>query len=81
MNSFRMILVIFSLIVLSACSGEKGVEGNNSSFISASQVETTKLQAALKNEPAYKINDSEIILLQNEGIISVADKPQLQSIQ
>ncbi len=81
MNSLRMILVVASLIVLSSCSGEKGVEGNNSSAISASQVEIAKLQAALKNEPVYKINDSETTLLQHEGIISVADKAQLQSIQ
>jgi len=82
MKYFYLLIV---LVVLAGCSGEKGggVIGNSSSssVIPASQIETTKLQEAIKAEPTYKIDDSEITLLQNEGILTEAELAQLQAIQ
>jgi hypothetical protein len=71
--------------MLSGCSGGagggSGSASTSSAVISAAQVETSKLQDAIKTDPIYKIEDSEISLLQNEGIITEADKTQLQAIQ
>lgn len=50
-------------------------------IIPVSQVETVKLQQAIKADPIYKIEDSEIDLLQKEGIVTEADIAQLQAIQ
>lgn len=75
------------LIVLSGCKGGKGGSGNSTSsissaaVISASQVETTNLQTAIKADPVYKIEDSEITLLEKQGILTEADIAQLQAIQ
>ncbi len=85
MKLSKVILLISISQILTSCSGGPGGIGNffNSSpgVIPASQVETAKLQAALKNEPAYKLDNSEIATLQSEGIINEADKAKLQSIQ
>lgn len=85
LNFLRTGLCLIILIVLSGCSGGAG-GGSDSSIksaavISASQVETAKLQAAITADPVYKIDDSEISLLQKEGIITETDKAQLQAIQ
>lgn len=49
--------------------------------MSVSEFETAKLQEALKSDPAYKIDDVEISLLQSEGVTTDADKAQLQAVQ
>lgn len=90
MSVLRAGLCVVCLMVLSGCSGGGGGAGSifnaNSSnpserVVPASQVETAKLQESIKAEPAYKIDDSEITLLQNEGILTETDLVQLQAIQ
>lgn len=85
MNSLRSGLLILCLIALSGCSGGTGggSAGNSSSpsIISASQVEATKLKEAISADPVYKIDNSEIALLQSEGVITEADKAQLEAIK
>lgn len=88
MSVFRAGLCVVWLMVLSGCSGGGGgsIFNANSSnpsdqVVPASQVETAKLQEAIRAEPAYKIDESEITLLQSEGILTEADLAQLQAIQ
>lgn len=89
MNTLRNCACLFCLIAIVGCSksgGGGGLFGNDSSnasnpVIQASQVETQKLQEAVKSEPIYKIEDAEIELLQKEGIITEADVAQLKAIK
>lgn len=90
MSVLRAGMCVVCLMVLSGCSGGGGGAGSifnaNSSnpsdqVVPVSQVETAKLQEAIRAEPAYKIDDSEITLLQNEGILTETDLVQLQAIQ
>lgn len=77
-------LCILCLVIVSGCSGGAGGPGSASTLnavISAAQVESAKLQDAVKVDPIYKIEDSEISLLQKEGLITDADKAQLKAIQ
>ena len=81
MNSYRIIFWIVSLFIFVGCSGRIDSGSKSTSITSASQLETANLKAALKTEPGYKIDDSEVALLQQEGIINEADINQIQTIQ
>lgn len=92
MNFCRISLYAICLIAFSGCKGGSGggvgsfFNPSNSSTpvtpaLQASQTETTKLLKALEAEPAYKIENSEITVLQNEGILTEAELSQLQAIQ
>jgi uncharacterized lipoprotein YmbA len=84
---------MIALFTLAGCSGKStnslstffnsGNENNPSgeTQIPPAQVETAKLQEAIKAEPVYKIDDSEVDMLQNDGIITEADKTQIQALQ
>lgn len=62
-------------------SGPSNASNPSDQVVPVSQVEIVKLQQAIKADPIYKIEDSEIDLLQKEGIITDADIAQLQAIQ
>lgn len=80
-----MIAVFLFLILLSiGCSKDGGGLSSKSASsrpIQAGVVETINLQNAIKANPEYKIHDSELVMLQNEGILTEAENAQLQALQ
>ena len=85
MKTFAVSLSVVCLFTFAGCSGGSGGSSSNtinsSAIVTASQVETAKLQTALKAQPDYVISDSEIALLQQEGVIGDEDKTQIQAIK
>jgi hypothetical protein len=76
LKTSRPCLFIIAILTFYGCSGGKGDTKNaNSSItsaaaISASQVETAKLQMVLETESVYKIEDSELFLLKPKKLSS-----------
>lgn len=90
------VIVLMLLVSLGSCSGGKGsgaltlLTGDDSSpanntgdtpDVPASVVETVKLQEAIKAQPEYRIDNSDIEALKAEGIIEEADLSKIQPIQ
>lgn len=82
--------LFFILFLLGGCSGGSsggaantllGGNTNGTAKIPASQIEIEKLQAAIKADDVYKIDDSEISLLKDEGILEESELIQIQAIQ
>ena len=77
------------LISLSACKGNvrgdltKNLSDTNpeKSDTSPSKIETTKIEETLRVDAIYKIDDSEIALLQNEDILTQADLKEFKELQ
>lgn len=86
MVSSKPIAACLLLIFLSTgCTNKNGgglySKSDSSRAIQASVVEATNLQNAINSSPAYKFSDSELAMLQSEGIASSEDLKQLEPIK